>query len=151
MELMSWIWIAICVLLVVLEASTAMLVCIWFVGGAVAALVASLLGGPLWLQLVLFVVVSVGLLVALRPFLQRQTNPHKFKTNVDAEIGKRAVVAETIDNLHGTGRILVGSVDWTARSVNDQVIDAGSHVVIRRIEGVRAYVEPVEAPASVGV
>lgn len=150
MELMTWVWIAVCVLLVVLEASTAMLVCIWFVGGGAAALIVSLLGGPIWLQLVLFVVVSVGLLLLLRPFLQKQTNPHKIKTNVDAEIGKKAVVAQTIDNLHGTGRILVGSVDWTARSVDDRVIPEGAHVVIRRIEGVRAYVELVDEPAPVG-
>lgn len=150
MELMTWIWIAACVLLVVLEASTAMLVCIWFVGGSVAALVVSLFGGPVWLQLVLFVAVSVGLLVLLRPFLQKQTNPHKSRTNVDAQIGKKAIVAQTIDNLRGTGRILVGSVDWTARSVDDRIIEPGAHVVIRRIEGVRAYVELVDEPASVG-
>lgn len=150
MDIMGWLWIAVCVLLVILEAATAMLVCIWFVGGGVAALIVSLLGGPLWLQIVLFAVVSVGLLLLLRPFLQKQTNPHKIKTNVDAEIGKKAVVIETVDNLHGTGRIMVGSVDWTARSLDDTVIEAGTQVEICEIKGVRAYVKPVEAAVSVG-
>ena len=150
MEMMTWLWIAVCVLLVILEASTAMLVCIWFVGGGVAALIVSLCGGPVWLQLALFIAVSAGLLLLLRPFLKKQTNPHKIKTNVDAEIGKKAVVVETIDNLHGTGRIQVGSVDWTARSLDDTVIEAGTQVEIYEIRGVRAYVKPVEAAVTAG-
>lgn len=149
MELMFWIWIAACVLLVVLEACTAMLVCIWFVGGAVAALIACLCGGPMWLQLVLFVAVSVGLLVLLRPFLKKQRNEYKVKTNVDAVIGQRAVVVETIDNLHGQGRIMVGSTDWTARSLDDTVIESGNQVVVRKIEGVRAFVELAEAAVGI--
>lgn len=150
MEMMTWLWIAVCVLLVILEASTAMLVCIWFVGGGVAALIVSLCGGPVWLQLALFIAVSAGLLLLLRPFLKKQTNPHKIKTNVDAEIGKKAVVVESIDNLHGTGRIQVGSVDWTARSLDDTVIEAGTQVEICEIRGVRAYVKPVEAAVTAG-
>ena len=150
LDIMFWIWLAVCVLMVIVEACTAMLVSIWFVGGGVAALVACLCNGPVWLQLVLFVVVSAALLLLLRPFLQKQTNPHKSKTNVDAEIGKKAVVTQTIDNLHGTGRIQVGSVDWTASSLNETVIEVGSLVVIRKIEGVRAYVELAGEPAAVG-
>ena len=150
MEIMTWLWIAVCVLLVILEATTAMLVCIWFVGGSAAALIVSLCGGPVWLQVVLFIAVSIGLLLLLRPFLKKQTNPHKVKTNVDAEIGKKAVVIERIDNLRGTGRIMVGSVDWTARSVDDTEIEAGAQVEICEIKGVRAYVKPVEAPVATG-
>ena len=148
MNMMMGFWIAVCVLLVILEASTAMLVCIWFVGGAAVALIVSLCGGPLWLQLVLFVVVSAALLLLLRPFLKKHTTQNVVRTNVEAEIGKRAVVVETVDNLRGTGRVMVGSVDWTARSLDDTVIEAGTQVEICEIKGVRAYVKPVEVPVS---
>ena len=104
-----------------------------------------LCGGALWLQIVLFFVVSVALLLLLRPLLRRQCNPDKLKTNVDALIGKQAIVIEKIDNLEGRGRIQVDSADWTARSDDGSVIDAGCLVEIHRIEGVRAYVAPVHA------
>ena len=149
MEIMTWLWIAVCVLLVILEATTAMLVCIWFVGGSAAALIVSLCGGPVWLQVVLFIAVSIGLLLLLRPFLKKQSQ-NTIKTNVDAEIGKKGIVVETIDNLHGTGRIQVGGMDWAARSMDDSVIEAGAQVEICEIKGVRAYVKPVEAPVATG-
>ena len=149
MEIMTWLWIAVCVLLVILEATTAMLVCIWFVGGSAAALIVSLCGGPVWLQVVLFIAVSIGLLLLLRPFLKKQSQ-NTIKTNVDAEIGKKGIVVESIDNLHGTGRIQVGGMDWAARSMDDSVIEAGAQVEICEIKGVRAYVKPVEAPVVTG-
>lgn len=149
MEIMTWLWIAVCVLLVILEATTAMLVCIWFVGGSAAALIVSLCGGPVWLQVVLFIAVSIGLLLLLRPFLKKQSQ-NTIKTNVDAEIGKKGIVVESIDNLHGTGRIQVGGMDWAARSMDDSVIEAGAQVEICEIKGVRAYVKPVEAPVATG-
>ena len=87
----------------------------------------------------------MALLLLLRPLLRRQCNPDKLKTNVDALIGKQAIVIEKIDNLEGRGRIQVDSADWTARSDDGSVIDAGCLVEIHRIEGVRAYVAPVHA------
>ena len=136
-----YFWIAACILFIVLEAATATLVSIWFIGGSIAALIAALCGGPLWLQIGLFGVVSAVLVICLRPFLRKYVAPGRVKTNVDGNIGKQAVVVETIDNLHGKGRIALGSVDWTARSLDDSIIEEGTRVVIRKVEGVRAYVE----------
>ncbi len=145
MGAMFWFWAVACLVLLILEAATAMLVSIWFVGGAAAALIVYLCGGALWLQIVLFFAVSGALLLLLRPLIRRQCNPDKLKTNVDALIGKQAIVIEKIDNLEGQGRIKVDSADWTARSDDGSVIDAGCLVEIHRIEGVRAYVAPVHA------
>ena len=60
MNLMIWIWLGAIVLFGVVEAATAGLVSIWFVAGALAALIAVLLGAGIWVQLVAFVVVAAG-------------------------------------------------------------------------------------------
>ena len=65
------IWLVILAVLVVIEIITLGLTTIWFAGGALAALVVSLLGGPVWLQILLFLAVSVVLLVFTRPLAVR--------------------------------------------------------------------------------
>ena len=139
------IWIILAVAFLVIEFGTVSLVSIWFAGGSVAALIASLLGAQLWLQVVLFVVVSAALILLLRPFFKKYINPYKTKTNVDALIGQRAVVIEAIDNLAAAGAVKLDGKIWTARSADDAGIDAGTVVVVKRIEGVKAIVVPEKA------
>ena len=138
-------WLCAMIVLGIMEAATVGLVCIWFAGGALAALIAAALGAKLWLQVLVFFVVSAGLLAAFRPFVRKFVNTKGAPTNVDANIGKTAVVIETIDNLRGTGRVMIGSVDWTARSEDGSVIEKDALVRVLRIEGVKVCVERVSA------
>ena len=62
MELLTILWLALLIAFLVVEASTVTLISLWFAGGALAALVAALLHAPLWLQVVVFFVVSAALL-----------------------------------------------------------------------------------------
>lgn len=142
MDPMFWIWLALLGVFIVVEAATVALVCIWFIGGAAVALILALCGLPLWSQIAAFVVVSAVLLVCLRPFLKKYINAKKTDTNVDALIGKKALVTEPIDNLHGKGAISVSGNLWTARSANEAPIEKDTVVIIRKIEGVKAFVEP---------
>jgi len=138
-------WLCAMIVLGIMEAATVGLVCIWFAGGALAALIAAALGAPVWLQVVVFFVVSAGLLALFRPFARKFINSKGTATNVDANIGKTAVVIEPIDNLRGTGRVMIGSVDWTARSADGSVIEKDALVRVLRIEGVKVCVERVSA------
>ncbi|MDD7772710.1 MAG: NfeD family protein [Firmicutes bacterium] len=142
------VWVIGCVVFVLIEAATPCLVSIWFSGGCVAGFVAQLCGAPFWLQCLLFFVVSVGLLFCLRPFLRKYVNPKKQATNVQSLIGKTAIVTERIDNLHGEGAVKVGGIPWSARSADETVIPPDTQVTIVRIEGVKAIVEPLKAPAK---
>lgn len=128
-----WGWLAALIAFAAAEGATAQLVSLWFMGGSVAALIAAGFGAALWLQLTLFFVVSVVLLLLLRPMLRRYINPHLVPTNADRNIGMTAVVEETIDNLHAKGRVKVDGKDWAARSVDDRPIEAGEQVIVRRI------------------
>ena len=125
--MMNWIWLGAVVAFGVLEAATAALVSIWFVGGAAVALLASFLGAALWLQIALFLAVSVGILAAVRPLIKR-ANAKTVPTNLDRVIGCTARVTEEIDNEAGTGAVYVEGKTWTARSADGTVLPAGSRV-----------------------
>lgn len=142
---MAWVWLGALVVFAIVEASTVTLVSIWFVGGSLAALITALAGGPLWLQVALFLVVSVLLLLCLRPMLKKFHQPKKIQTNAPANIGKLAIVTERIDNLHGQGTVKLSGLVWTARSTNGKSIEAGAVVRVTEIEGVKLFVEPAEA------
>ena len=58
MELLTIVWLVLMVLFLLTEAATVTMVSLWFAGGSLAALVASLLHAPLWLQLLLFFAVT---------------------------------------------------------------------------------------------
>ena len=119
--MMNWIWLGAVVAFGVLEAATAALVSIWFVGGAAVALLASFLGAALWLQIALFLAVSVGILAAVRPLMKR-ANAKTVPTNLDRVIGCTARVTEDIDNEAGTGAVYVEGKTWTARSSDGTVL-----------------------------
>lgn len=144
----SIIWIVLAVVFAVVEFGTVALISVWFVGGATAALVASLLNAPLWLQVLIFAGVSALLLLLVRPFLRKFVDPHKVKTNVDALVGQKAVVIEPIDNLEGLGTVRLNGNIWSARTVDASKIPADTVVEIRAIEGVKLMVSPVQAPAK---
>ena len=137
---MHILWIVLAVGFLVIEFGTVTLLSIWFVIGALAALAACLLGAALWLQVLIFALVSLAMLLLLRPFLRKFVDPHKVPTNVDALIGKQAAVSEAIDNLAGVGTIKVNGVVWSARSADGSHIPAGTVVIVKAVEGVKAIV-----------
>lgn len=138
------IWLALLILFGVGEAITVGLTSIWFAGGALAALICTLLGGPLWLQIGLFIVISALCMLLVRPLAQKYFNSQVEPTNADRIIGQEAIVTEDIHNLQATGAVRIGGVVWSARSENDTRIPAGTLVRILRIEGVKVYVEEMK-------
>ena len=145
MELMVFIWIGLMVLFSVLEAATVNMVSIWFVGGSLAALIVCLLGGGIWLQIIVCLVVAAAMLACLRPFVKRYVTPKKTATNADMVLGRNAYLTEPVDNLRGTGALKLDGKEWSVRSTDGSVLPAGSLVKIVKLEGVKLYVEPAHA------
>jgi len=140
----TYIWLALMVIFIIVEAVCAIhLVSIWFAAGSLVAAVVSLLHGPVWLQTLLFVVVSGGLLALLWPFTKKYLKPTLSKTNVDSIIGSEGYVTADIDNLTASGQVKLNGMEWTARSANGKPIPAGTLVKVDHIEGVKAFVFPV--------
>ena len=138
--MMTWIWLGAVVVFGALEAATAGLVSIWFVCGAVAALLSTFLGAALWLQTALFLVVSAVTLAATRP-LVRKMSAKAVPTNLDRAIGSHARDS-------ASGAVYVDGKTWTARSSDGSVIPIGTKVTVERMEGVKLFVTPERTPCG---
>ena len=144
---MNWaalFWFVLIVVFLWMEASTVSLVSIWFACGALVAMIAALFGAQIWLQLVLFVAVSVLLLASLRAVVKKFITPKLVKTNVDAVVGSTGIVVETIDNIRGVGRVKLGGMEWSARSTDAVPIEKDTLVIVERVEGVKVFVEDIQ-------
>ena len=136
------IWLIITVVMSVIEIMTMGLVTIWFAAGSVVALILSLIGAPLWLQVAAFLVVSVVVLVLVRPIAAAHFNNRLKKTNIDAIIGRKLIAKTDIDNLHGTGKVDMDGSTWLALSSMDHVIiHAGEGVKVVEVRGAKLIVE----------
>ena len=136
-------WVALLIGLIVVEAVTAQIVTIWFAVGAVAAIVAEMLGAQIWLQWVVFIAVSVIALIVTRPLVRKLTKTKVQPTNADRCIGQVAVVTEEIDNISAKGQVSVNGTVWTARSSDETVIGKGEKVTVEKIEGVKVLVKKI--------
>lgn len=141
MDMSPIIWVGVMVAFAVVEAITVGLTSIWFVCGAVGGLAVAMLNGPIWLQLVLFFAVSIGCMVAARPLVSKYINQKTVATNADRVLNSSARVTETIDNTVPAGAVYADGKTWSARSETGELIEAGAIVRVKRIEGVRLFVE----------
>ena len=148
MQWMAWLWLALLIVFIYVEVSTVTMVSLWFAAGSLAALLASMFNAELWLQVVLFVVVSGVMLAALRPVARKHFTPKLTATNVDAVIGKEGIVCVKIDNIACEGTVKIGGMEWSARSTDGEEIPAGVRIRVDKIEGVKVFVTPVELPVE---
>lgn len=137
-------WLGLMVLFIITEAQTVALVSVWFAAGGLVAVIAALLGAPIWLQTVLFFAVAAILMCCIRPFLRKYIRPKIVATNVDAMVGTTGYVTADIDNLNAQGSVKLGAMEWTARSADGSQIKKGTLVRVERIEGVKAMVSVAE-------
>ena len=136
-------WLVVFVALVGIEVGTMALTTIWFAGGSMAALIVAAVGGPVWLQVILFFAVSFILLFFTRPWAVKYLNPHKTRTNYEDAIGKTVRVTMKIDNIEETGTAVLNGQEWTARSNDDAVtIEADTTAEVVAVSGVKLIVKP---------
>lgn len=141
---MNVIWCVILIALLLAELSTANLTTIWFAGGALFAWFASLLKAPLWLQILVFFIVSIVTLILTRPLVKKMMDRKVVPTNADRAVGKEAWVTSTIDNTRGEGIVNLEGSDWSAVSESGEVLTEGTRVVVREIRGVKLVVSKAE-------
>ena len=137
------VWLIILALCLLIEIATLGLVTIWFAGGALVTFFVAMATDSLVIQLIVFLAVSLVLLFFTRPIAKKYYNNKRTKTNVDSLIGEQCKVTEEIDNFNGTGTVLLNGLEWTARSKNEAVIEAGARVKVCAVDGVKVIVEKV--------
>jgi membrane protein implicated in regulation of membrane protease activity len=135
-------WLIVMVIMILIEIPTLGLTTIWFAGGALIAFILAALNTPFVVQVVVFLVSSLILLFLTRPIAAKYFNKDRARTNVEAMIGRAAIVVGEIDNLQGIGRVTVGGQEWSARTLQEGIVlPVGTVVVIRAINGVKLMVE----------
>ena len=135
-------WLVILIIAIVVEVISMGLTSIWFAGGALVAVFAAMLHVPVFLQVILFFLVSVLLLAFTRPVAVRYFNKDRVKTNVESMVGRQAVVIGEIDNLQGIGQVTVAGQEWSARNCEDGLrIPVGAVVSVVSVSGVKLIVK----------
>ena len=135
-------WLAVMIVLLIIEGVVPGLVSVWFAVGALAAMISALFEAPFWLQTVWFLIVSIASLCLTRPLVKKYVNSKVQPTNAAALIGTECIVTESIDNIAGEGAVKISGQVWTARSTDDSVkIAQGKIVTVKEIRGVKLIVE----------
>lgn len=146
-EQYMWIiWLVLFVAMLIIEAVGPALVSIWFALGAVIALILSFIPEVAWwIEVIVFVVISIATLLALRPILKRYVKRNNYNTNIDSFTGKRGYVIEDITYFR-PGAVKIGDVSWTAIPVNkdekiveNEIIEVvavnGNKLIVKKVEG----------------
>lgn len=132
------VWLVIFIVMLGIEIATLGLTTIWFAGGALVATLVAAIGLPLYVQIPVFLVVSVVLLLFTRPIAQKYFNKERIRTNAESLVGQTAVVTESINNLKGMGKAVINGQEWMARSVEDSAeLQKETLATIVAIEGVK--------------
>lgn len=137
MNYMPFFWIAVIIIAVVAEASTASLVAIWFMPSALVAAVLAFFGVPVPVQMLVFAVISTLFIIFSRTIFKKTLAVHPERTNADAVIGEQAVVTERVCNMENRGLVKVRGQIWSARSADGQDLEPGETVSVISIEGVK--------------
>lgn len=135
-------WLIVALSTLIIELLTTALVSIWFTIGATFAYLAEKIGLALPYQIGIFAITSILAFIFTKPFVKKFLSNKIEKTNVDAIIGKNAIVVEKIVNIPGrnTGAVKVEGKVWTAKSITGEEIQSGDIVVVKKIEGVTLFV-----------
>lgn len=139
------IWLLLAGLFFIGEMITVGFLIFWLGIGALLAMIVSFFTTNIIIQTAVFVISSIILILATKPFVKRFVDVKKTNTNVFSIIGKKALVIKEIDPINAKGQIKVNSEIWSAESENGEKIEEGSEVEIIRINGVKAIVKKVSA------
>lgn len=138
----AWaIWLIAAGLLAIAEMLSLDFMLIMLAGGAGVGAVAASIGLPVPIQALVFAIVSIGLVVLVRPVAKRHlmASTHAGKSPMDHLIGTNAIVTSTVDAQQG--RVKIGGNEWSAAAYDPaQILEAGQTVQVMEIRGATAVV-----------
>lgn len=141
---MSWyIWLIIAGLFIIIETFTSGFLIFWFGIGALVSMIISIFIEDIFIQTIIFIISSVILIFATKPFVKKFTNSKTISTNINSLIGKTGIVVKEIDNLASVGQVKVTGELWSAKSIDNQIISENTKVEIIKIDGVKLIVKTI--------
>ena len=142
---MALVWLALLIIFLVIEIITVGLTSIWAAGGALIAMILSLLHIPMIWQIIAFLLVTAILLYFTRPFAMKIINSKREKTNYEGIIGETIRIEKRVDNLDQTGMAVVNGQEWTVRAENEEeILEPGTLAKVVSISGVKLIVKKYE-------
>ncbi len=144
---MPIVWVALIIIFAVAEAFTLGLTSIWFSLGSIFALLAALLGLPLFAQIFVFLIATLVMLIYTRPVAKKYLRIGASKTNVSALIGVHGIVVKPIEQFQ-TGQVKVKGQIWTAKSYDGVTLEQDTEIEVLAVEGVKLIVQSTEMPVT---
>ena len=138
------IWLIAAGVFLILEIFTMGFLVFWLSIGCLFAMLVSFVTDSLIIQTTVFVLSSGLLIFATKPLVKKFAEKDNTKTNVYSLTGKKAIVTEDIDWATGSGQIKIEGQVWSAKTKEQVNIPKGTEVEIESIEGVKAFVKPLE-------
>ena len=144
-EYMWAIWLGVFVIALIVEGVTTSVVSIWFALAAIVSLIVSFIPNVAWwVQLIIFLVISVATLFALRRVVSKYMKNNKVDTNVDEMVGKKGKMVKRYDEL-SHGEVKINDVIWTAINTNEnEPIEEGEIVTVKSIIGNKVIVQVIK-------
>ena len=144
MNIEWWHWLILGLLLVLFELATPGGFYIVFFGiGAilVGILAAAGIGGPVWVQILLFSVVSVTTLLLFRSRVLKWMQLDPQRPAVDELVGQISIVLTAMAP-GDVGKVELRGAAWSARNISDGVLGAGTRSRVMRVDGLMLMVGP---------
>ncbi len=142
---MWYIWLIAAGIFFIAEIITVGFMVFWLGVAAVVVSLLSLFITNEFIQMAIFLVLSAGLILLTRPFVEKFVikKDERVITNAFSIIGKKGDVVKSMDPITKLGQVKVGSETWTAKTKNDSLLQEGDSVKIDAIDGVKAIVSKI--------
>lgn len=141
--MMAYVWIALAIVMVLVEITTVQLVSVWFMVGALCAALTTLFTDSIVIQLAVFVGVSLLALLVTRPLVKRlKENRVQLRTNIDRLPGEKGVMLKPVENTESVGQAKVLGKVWSVKTDNPPLKE-GDTVRVIAVDGVKLIVEKV--------
>lgn len=131
----SWIWLALMVVFIIIEACTLALTTGWAAIAALPMIFISRTGLAFKWQLLIFVLLTFVLVVFTRPFAIKKLKVGKNQTNVNVLEGQEVLVIKPISKFQKGEVKATNGVVWAAKAQDETEIEQGAVCHVVAVEG----------------
>ena len=145
---MWYIWLILAGVFLIGEVMTAGFLIFWLSVGSLIAMIVSFFTDSIIIQTSIFVISSVILIFATKPFVKKFAKVETVLTNAKSIIGKKVIVTVDIDSIKSTGQVKIDGEIWSAIGEDETDIPKGAEIEVLEIKGVKVIVRPIKQLSS---
>ena len=145
---MWYIWLILAGVFLIGEVMTAGFLIFWLSIGSLIAMIVSFFTDSIIIQTSVFVISSVILIFATKPFVKKFAKVETVLTNAKSIIGKKGIVTVDIDSIKSTGQVKIDGEIWSAIGEDETDIPKGAEIEVLEIKGVKVIVRPIKQLSS---